>query len=191
MKIDGRFRSYYHSVYDAVRLLHKRIFDFSSEVIVESERKWSSKLEIALEEERGALERCEAEIVVSRSRVAWLEQVEGDDLGDRYLWRKGLEALPSWKSKSARHAAKRKAVKSNLENKPKKSKIKVGPQVNAAPDQRSARLVNYSDDEDTTRRVVYTSNNELKDISVEGSGLTSATPELDSAMGVGSQIYPS
>ena len=63
--------------------------------------------------------------------------------------------------------------------------------MNAAPDQRSARLVNYSDDEDTTRRVVYTSNNELKDISVEGSGLTSATPELDSAMGVGSQIYPS
>ena len=82
MKIDGRFRSYYHSVYDAVRLLHKRIFDFSSEVIVESERKWSSKLEIALEEERGALERCEAEIVVSRSRVAWLEQVEADDQGD-------------------------------------------------------------------------------------------------------------
>ena len=63
--------------------------------------------------------------------------------------------------------------------------------MNAAPDQRSARLVNYYDDEDTTRQVVYTSNNELKDISVEGSGMTSATPELDSAMGVGSQIYPS
>ena len=41
MKIDSRFRLYYHSVYDAVRLLHKKIFDFSSEVIVESERKWS------------------------------------------------------------------------------------------------------------------------------------------------------
>ena len=63
--------------------------------------------------------------------------------------------------------------------------------MNAAPDQRSARLVNYYDDEDTTRQVVYTSNNELKDISVEGSGLTLATPELDSAMGVGSQIDPS
>ena len=63
MKTDSRFRTYYHSVYDAVRLLHKRIFDVSSDVIVESERKWRSKLEIALDEERGALERCEVEIV--------------------------------------------------------------------------------------------------------------------------------
>ena len=75
MKIDSRFRLYYHSVYDAVRLLHKKIFDFSSEVIVESERKWSLKLEIALNEERDALEKWEAEIVVRQSRVAWLDKL--------------------------------------------------------------------------------------------------------------------
>ena len=34
-----------------------------------------TKLEIALDEERGTLDRCEAEIVVRRSRVAWLEEV--------------------------------------------------------------------------------------------------------------------
>ena len=56
MKIDSRFRAYYHSVYDAVRLLHKRMFDVSSDVIMESERIWRSKLEIALDEERGALD---------------------------------------------------------------------------------------------------------------------------------------
>ena len=64
MKTDSRFRGYYHSVYDAVRLLHKRIFDEPSEVIEESEKHWSSKLEIALEEERCSLERCQLEIVV-------------------------------------------------------------------------------------------------------------------------------
>ena len=95
MKKDSRFRSYYHGVYDAVRLLYKRIFYISSVVVVESEKKWTTKLEIALDEERSALDRCEAEIVVRRSRVAWLEQVQADELGDRYLWRHGLEALPS------------------------------------------------------------------------------------------------
>ena len=143
MKTDSRFRTYYHSVYDAVRLLHKRIFDVSSDVIVESERKWRSKLEIALDEERGALERCEVEIVDRRSRVAWLEQVQADDLRDRYHWRKGLEALPSWKSKSARHAAKRKASKSSLVSEPKKTKIDFLPQVEAVPEQRTVGLVDY------------------------------------------------
>ena len=80
MKKDSRFRSYYHGVYDAVKLLHKRIFDFSPDIVVASENKWKSKLEIVLDEERGALDRCEAEIVVRRSRVAWLKQVQADDL---------------------------------------------------------------------------------------------------------------
>ena len=143
MKTDSRFRAYYHSVYDAVRLLHKRIFDVSSEVIVESERKWRSKLEIAQDEEHEALERCEVEIVVRQSRVAWLEQVQADDLRDRYHWRKGLEALLSWKSKSARHAAKRKAAKSSLVSDPKKTKVDVPPQVEAVPERRTVRLVDY------------------------------------------------
>ena len=99
MKTDSRFRAYYHSVYDAVRLLHKRIFGVPSEVIVESEKHWTSKLEVALDEEQGALERCEVEIVVRRSRVAWLEQVQADDLGDRYHWRKGLEAYHPGKAR--------------------------------------------------------------------------------------------
>ena len=80
-------------------------------------------MEIALDEERGALDRCEAEIFVRRSRVAWIEQVQADELGDRYLWRHGLIALPSWKSKTARHTAKRKAVRSDPQSKLKTRKI--------------------------------------------------------------------
>ena len=84
MKTDSRFRNYYLSVYDALRILHKRIFDEPPDIIVQSEERWNSKLEIPLEEERGALERCQVEIVARQSRVSWLELVQADDLGDRY-----------------------------------------------------------------------------------------------------------
>ena len=47
-----------------------------------------------LEEDQGALEWCEEEINAIRARVAWLEQVQADDLQDRNLWRSGLVPLP-------------------------------------------------------------------------------------------------
>ena len=101
MKTDARFRNYYLTVYDALRILHKRIFDEPPDIIVQSDEHWISKLEIALKEERRALERCQVEIVARQSRVSWLEQVQADDLGDRYHWRQGLDPLPRWKSKTA------------------------------------------------------------------------------------------
>ena len=57
--------------------------DCSSLVVIQAEKKWSSKLDRVLDEECGALERCEEEIVFRRARVVWLEQVKADDLGDR------------------------------------------------------------------------------------------------------------
>ena len=126
MKSDARFRNYYLTVYDALRILHRRIFDEPPDIIVQSDEHWSSKLEIALEEERRALERCQVEIIARQSRVSWLEQVQEDEFGDRYHWRQGLIPLPCWKSKTARHAAKWKAAKSNSDpSEPKKSKIDV------------------------------------------------------------------
>ena len=74
---------------------------------------------------------------------------------------------------------------------PKKTMIDVLPQVEAAPDQRTVGLVDYSDDEDTFRRVVFISQSERRELLAEGSGSTPATPELGSAMGVGSRIHPS
>ena len=75
------------------------------------EKKWSSKQDQVLDEEREALERCEEEIVVRKARVAWLEQMKADDLGDRSLWRSGLPSLPSWKQKGKTHAGKRRGSK--------------------------------------------------------------------------------
>ena len=73
----------------------------------------------------------------------------------------------------------------------KKSKTDVLPLVKAAPDQRTGILVDYSDDEDTSRRLVFISESERRELLAEGSGSTLATSKLDSAMGVGSRIDPS
>ena len=191
MKKDIRFRSYYHGVFDAVSLLNKRIFHFPSDVVVASENKWKTKLEIVLDEERSALHRCEAEMVVRRSRVAWLEQVQADDLGDRYLWRKGLEALRSWKIKTASHHAKRKAVRSEAQSKSKMRKIDDCPPERVTLDQPSVSFVNCPYYEDIDRKVVCVSDSDQIEADREGFGSAPATPQLDSAMGVGSLIIPS
>ena len=55
-------------------------------------------------------------------------------------------------------------------------------------DQRTVKLVDYSEDEDTSRRVVFLSKGERSKLLAEGSGSAPATLELDSTMGVGSWI---
>ena len=133
--------------------------------------------------------RCQEENIARQARVSCLEHVQADEFGDRYLWRQGLTPLPSWKSKVARHAAKRKAAKLHQNpSKPKKLKIDDPLKAKPASDLRTVRLVDYSDDEEPTRRVVFHSEDETSKISAEGSGPSPATLELDSTMGVGSRI---
>ena len=64
IKTDLYFWNYYLGLYDRMRLLHQHIFDRPSLVVIEAEKRWSSKLDNILEEERRTLERCEDEIVV-------------------------------------------------------------------------------------------------------------------------------
>ena len=73
MKTDLYFQNYYLGLYDSLRLLNQRIFDRPSLAVIEAEKKWPSKLDNVLEEERRTLERCEDEIVVRREHVAYLE----------------------------------------------------------------------------------------------------------------------
>ena len=73
MKTDLYFQNYYLGLYGSLRLLHQRIFDRPSVAVTEAEKKWSSKLDNVLEQERKTLERCEDEIVIQRERVAYLE----------------------------------------------------------------------------------------------------------------------
>ena len=51
--------------------------------------------------------------------------------------------------------------------------------------QRTVRKVDYSDDEDISRHAVFLSQSEQRDLLAGGSGLTPATPELDSAWELG------
>ena len=64
-----------------------------------------------LDQECGALERCEEEIIARRARVTQLEKVRANNLGDRNQWRTGLPSLPTWKQKGKIHAAKRQGSK--------------------------------------------------------------------------------
>ena len=70
----------------------------------------------------------------------------------------------------------------------KKLKIDVPLKGKPVSDHRTVRMVDYSDDEDSTRRVMFRSEDELRKVSAEGSSPSPATPQLDSAMGFGRSI---
>ena len=71
---------------------------------------------------------------------------------------------------------------------PKKSKVDVLPQEEPVPDQRIVKLVDCLENGNNPRLVVFLSKGEQRKLLAEGSGSSPATPELDSAMGVGSRI---
>ena len=66
MRLDSRFRNYYLSVYDALRILHRRIFYEPSVVVVQSEEHWSSKVEIALDDEHRGLKDVKRKLSLDR-----------------------------------------------------------------------------------------------------------------------------
>ena len=88
------FRNYHFGLYDSLRLLHLRIFDWPAIVVSEVEKKWSSKIN-------------------NVNRVEHLERIKSDDQGDRILWRKKIPALRVWRQKPKKHVWKR--FRSNME----------------------------------------------------------------------------
>ena len=134
MQKDMCFRFYYHDIFDALRLLYKRIFNCESLVVFEAEKKGTSKLDRMLDQERGVLEICEEEIIARRARVMHLEKVRADNLGDRNQWRTGLPSLPTWKKKGKIHAGKRQGSKLAPSDEKKRKTDKV--QVPGSPERR-------------------------------------------------------
>ena len=76
MNSDLFFRNYYFSLYDSLRLLHLKIFDRPAIIVSIVEKKWSSKIDNVLNEERRTLERCEEEIIVRRLRLNTLNELK-------------------------------------------------------------------------------------------------------------------
>ena len=158
MKIDNLYRTYYHSLYDSLDLLYRRIFKKHSPIVIQWEKQWSSKIIHVLDEERGALERCEEESMIRRSRVSWLEKMKADELFDRNLWRTGLEPLPIWRRKGKKHAAKRHG--SNLPPESgKKRKVGKEPDKTNSP-RRRVRLLSDSVESENYRNMVCGSEDE-------------------------------
>ena len=57
------------------------------------------------------LEKWEEEVIARGARVAWLEKVRANNLGDRNQWRTGLPPLPTWRQKGKTHTGKRQGSK--------------------------------------------------------------------------------
>ena len=154
-------------------------------MVNKAEKKWSTKLDIILDKEQRTLERCEDEIVIRRERVAYLEQVKADDMGDRNLWRYGLPKLPTWKQKAKKHAGKRFGSKL-AQGAEKKRKIDECQALNSS----ELRVRFFSDSEvsDPARRVVCVSADEDRDD--VGSGPTPSVPELVFILAVRSPAQP-
>ena len=132
------FRNYYFGFYDSLRLLHLGIFDRPAIVVFEVEKKWSSKIDNVLEEERKALERCEEEIIIRRARVEHLERIKSDDQGDRTLWRKKIPALPVWRQKAKKHGGK--SLRSKVEPDVSKKRKVEDPLTSCSPPRRVRRV---------------------------------------------------
>ena len=50
MKIDKIFRSYYHILYDSLRLFYRKIYDEPSKTVIQAEKHWTTKFDLVLEE---------------------------------------------------------------------------------------------------------------------------------------------
>jgi len=125
MARDKGFRVFYRSIYDCLRLLYLRIFGQAPVRVMLVEKQLNECIDRMLDQERSALERCEIEVVIRRSRVLWLEEVKSDwKFKERSRWKSGLTPLPSWKRKFSQ---KRSGSVSNGKGagQPKEKKVKL------------------------------------------------------------------
>ena len=184
MKVDKIFRSYYHGLYDSLRL----IFNTSSVVVIQAEKHWTTKLNHVLEDKQGAQEQCEEEIIARRARVTWLEQIKADELNERNLWRSGLVPLPVWRRMGKKHAAKRKGNKLTTTF-GKKRKVDEESLEKSSPGRR-VKLIPNSKESENSRNVVCVSDEEWSCSLDSGSGLTLSILELDFIVTAWIQINP-
>lgn len=101
------------------------MFDQAAVRVMLVEKQLNECIDRMLDQERNALDRCETEVVIRRSRVLWLEEVKSDwKFKERSRWKSGLTPLPSWKRKFSQ---KRSASVSNGNgaDQPKEKKVKL------------------------------------------------------------------
>ena len=159
LKDDQKFRTYYHGLYDSLRLLYRRIYDESLVRVIQAEKRRSSKLDHVLKEEPGALEFYEEEITARKSRITWLEQIKAHELKDRNLWSSGMVPLPVGKRKVKKHAKRKANNSAPASNKRRKIDESSLDQEESSPGRR-VRLLPVSNEGENSRNVVCLSDSE-------------------------------
>ena len=108
------FRRFYTNLYDLLRLCHLRIFDEKAPKIEAVDDALNKAVVLNLEAERKGLEVDEAQVLIRKKRVSWLEGLSTDwELKKRTRWR---DVVPGVKTK----------LRSGLKRSRSKSKIKPG-----------------------------------------------------------------
>ena len=123
---DKGFRIFYKGIYDALRLMHKRLFDTNAPKVGRIEEQLCGSLDNVVVEERAALERAAQMYKIRMERVLWVEGVRADwEFKERPKWRDGMPALPAWKRKEGRKRERSSSRAQGKDSKPKKRARKV------------------------------------------------------------------
>ena len=100
---DTGFQVHYASLYDGMRLMHKRILDTEVPRVKRVEESLTNSVLKSLSVEKAGLERSEAETRVRRQRVEKLDQLTQDwTYEERTRWSEEVPLIPSGKQRESR-----------------------------------------------------------------------------------------
>ena len=118
MTEDDGFQRFYTNLYDLLRLCYLRMFDEKAPTIAGVEDSLNKAVILNLEAEKIGLEAAEAQVLIRKRRVSWLENLTKDwELKERTRWREVVPGVAKTKSRSGM-----KRPRSKLKMKPGKLK---------------------------------------------------------------------
>ena len=104
------FRRFYTNLYDLLRLCHLRIFDEKAPVIEAVEESLNKAVVLSLDAEKNGLKADEAQVLIRKRRVSWLEDLTKDwDLKERTRWREVVLGIPKTKLRSGEKRSRSKS----------------------------------------------------------------------------------
>ena len=95
------FWRFYTNLYDLLRLSHLRLFDEKALVIEAVDDALNKAVVLSLDAEKNGLEADEAQVLIRKKRVSWLEGLTKDwELKERTRWRDVVPGVPKTKVRS-------------------------------------------------------------------------------------------
>ena len=101
MAEDDGFQRFYTNLYDLLRLCHLRMFDEKAPTIAAVEEALNKAVILNLNTEKVGLEAAEAQVLIRKRQVSWLESLTEDwELKERTRWREVLPGVAKTKPRS-------------------------------------------------------------------------------------------